>query len=199
MDFCFFVVCGSYTFQNLWFLPPEFFRRCTMFLQRKNFIWQFLADFFLWNVSPHKKECMPQFTSHGKCWTALLWAFLGQKLRWKVAKVFAEGIFYLCLSILSFTFERCVNVSKIIPAKFQSRPTFLAGFFSKRVTYDDDRRKTFLLASCCEHRDKPLIVAWLLRNAYFNYLRRFLAQIFSIDSHHAPLSLQKIWASSSFF
>ena len=47
--------------------------------------------------------------------------------------------------------------------------------------------------------DNPLIVAWLLRNAYLHYLRRFLAQIFSIDSNHAPLSLQKIWASSSLF
>ena len=36
---------------------------------------------------------------------------------------------------------------KKIPAKFQSRPTFLAGFFSKRVTDDDDWRKTFFLAS----------------------------------------------------
>ena len=36
---------------------------------------------------------------------------------------------------------------KNFPAKFQSRPTFLAGFFSKRVTDDDDRRKTFFLAS----------------------------------------------------
>ena len=40
---------------------------------------------------------------------------------------------------------------KNIPAKFQSRPTFLAGFFSKRVTDDDDRRKTFFLASCGEY------------------------------------------------
>ena len=40
---------------------------------------------------------------------------------------------------------------KNIPAKFQSRPTFLAGFFSKRVTDDDDRRKTFFLASCGEN------------------------------------------------
>ena len=40
---------------------------------------------------------------------------------------------------------------KNIPAKFQSRPTFLAGFFSKRVTDDDDRRKTFFLASCSEY------------------------------------------------
>ena len=47
--------------------------------------------------------------------------------------------------------------------------------------------------------DNPLIVAWLLRNAYLHYLRRFLAQIFSIDSNHAPLSLQKIWASLSLF
>ena len=47
--------------------------------------------------------------------------------------------------------------------------------------------------------DNPLIVAWLLRNAYLHYLRRFLAQIFSIDSNHAPLSLQKIWVSSSLF
>ena len=40
---------------------------------------------------------------------------------------------------------------KNIPAKFQSRPTFLVGFFSKRVTDDDDRRKTFFLASCGEY------------------------------------------------
>ena len=40
---------------------------------------------------------------------------------------------------------------KNIPAEFQSRPTFLAGFFSKRVTDDDDRRKTFFLASCSEY------------------------------------------------
>ena len=36
---------------------------------------------------------------------------------------------------------------KKVPGKFQSRPTFLAGFFSKRVTDDDDRRNTFFLAS----------------------------------------------------
>ena len=40
---------------------------------------------------------------------------------------------------------------KNIPAKFQSRPMFLAGFFSKIVTDDDDRRKTFFLASCSEY------------------------------------------------
>ena len=40
---------------------------------------------------------------------------------------------------------------KNIPAKFQSRPMFLVGFFSKRVTDDDDRRKTFFLASCSEY------------------------------------------------
>ena len=40
---------------------------------------------------------------------------------------------------------------KNIPAKFQSRPTFLEGFFSKRVTDNDDRRKTFFLASCSEY------------------------------------------------
>ena len=53
--------------------------------------------------------------------------------------------------MLFFTFERCVNVKKNIPTKFQSRPTFLVGFFSKRVTNDDDRRKTFFLASCSEY------------------------------------------------
>ena len=40
---------------------------------------------------------------------------------------------------------------KNIPAKFQSRPTFLVEFFSKRVTDDDDRRKTFFLTSCSEY------------------------------------------------
>ena len=47
----------------------------------KIFIRQFLAVFLVWNVSPHKKECMPTFTYFGKCWTALLWAISGQKLR----------------------------------------------------------------------------------------------------------------------
>ena len=45
-------------------------------------------------------------------------------------------------------------------------------------------------------RDNPLTVTRLLRNAYLHHLRTFLAHIFSIDSNHAPLSLQKIWASS---
>ena len=47
-----------------------------------------------------------------------------------------------------WTMRQCF---KNIPAKFQSRPTFLVGFFSKRVTDDDDRRKTFFLASCSEY------------------------------------------------
>ena len=47
-----------------------------------------------------------------------------------------------------WTMRQCL---KNIPAKFQSRPTFLAGFFSKRATDDDDRRKTFFLASCSEY------------------------------------------------
>ena len=46
-----------------------------------------------------------------------------------------------------WTMRQCF---KNIPAKFQSLPTFLAGFFSKRVTDDDNRRKTFFLASCSE-------------------------------------------------
>ena len=72
------------------------------------------------------------------------------KIEVKSSKSICRGIFYLCLSILFFSFERCVNF-KNIPAKFQSRPTFLAGFFSKRVTDDHDRRKTFFLASCSEY------------------------------------------------
>ena len=79
--FVFFVVWGSYTFQKMSFLPAEFFRRSKMFLQRKIFIRQFSAVFFVWNVSLRKKKCMTTFTSLGKCWNALLWAFLGQKLR----------------------------------------------------------------------------------------------------------------------
>ena len=35
---------------------------------------------------------------------------------------------------------------KNFPANFQSRPMFLAVFFSKRVMDDDDRRKIFFLA-----------------------------------------------------
>ena len=39
---------------------------------------------------------------------------------------------------------------------------------------------------------QPVIVDRLLRNAYLHHLRRFLAQILSIDSILALLSLQKI-------
>ena len=40
---------------------------------------------------------------------------------------------------------------KNIPAKFQSRPTLLVGFFSKTVTDDVDPRKILFLASCSEY------------------------------------------------
>ena len=53
--------------------------------------------------------------------------------------------------------------------------------------------------SCLKGDSDPLIVARGLRDAYLHHLRRFLAQIFSIDSNHALLSLQKIWASSVSF
>ena len=42
------------------------------------FILQFC---FVWHVSLHKKKCKSTLTSPGKCWTALLLAFLAQKLR----------------------------------------------------------------------------------------------------------------------
>ena len=73
--FC--VVWGSCTIPKLLFLPLEIFRRCKMFLQREIFIRPLFTVFFISNVCPHKKECIPTFTSFEKCWTASLWAFLG--------------------------------------------------------------------------------------------------------------------------
>ena len=75
--------------------------------------------------------------------------------RWKIevksSKSFCRGNFlFVPFNPLFYvwTMRQCF---KNIPAKFQSRQTFLAGFFSKRVTDDDDRRKTFFLASCGEY------------------------------------------------
>ena len=73
------------------------------------------------------------------------------KIEVKSSKSFCRGKFLLVLFNPLFyvwTMRRCF---KNIPAKFQSRPTFLAGFFSKWVTDDDDRRKTFFLASRSEY------------------------------------------------
>ena len=73
------------------------------------------------------------------------------KIEVKSSKSFCRGNFlFVPFNRLSYvcTMRQCF---KNIPAKFQSRPTFLAGFFSKRVTDDDDRRKTFFLASCSEY------------------------------------------------
>ena len=52
----------------------------------------------------------------------------------------------LCRSILFFTFEQCVNVSKTFLPSFKAVRRFGREVFSKRVTDDDDRRKTFFLA-----------------------------------------------------
>ena len=83
-----------------------------MFLQREIFIRPFCTVFFMSNVFPHKKECIPTFTSFEKCWTTSLWAFLGQKWRYKVAKVFAEGFFYSCFLILFLRLNDALIVQK---------------------------------------------------------------------------------------
>ena len=73
------------------------------------------------------------------------------KIEVKTSKSFCRGNFlFVPFNALFYvwTMRQCL---KNIPAKFQSRPTFLVGFFSKRVTDDDDRRKTFFLASCSEY------------------------------------------------
>ena len=73
------------------------------------------------------------------------------KIEVKSSKSFCRGNFlFVPFNHLFYvwTMRQCL---KNIPAKFQSRPTFLAGFFSKRVTDDEDRRKTFFLASCSEY------------------------------------------------
>ena len=73
------------------------------------------------------------------------------KIEVKSSKSFCRGNFlFVPFNALFYvwTMRQCL---KNIPAKFQSRPAFLVGFFSKRVTDDDDRRKTFFLASCSEY------------------------------------------------
>ena len=73
------------------------------------------------------------------------------KIEVKSGKSFCRGNFLFVPFNPLFYVSTMRQCFKNIPAKFQSRPTFLAGFFSKRVTDDDDRRKTFLLASCSEY------------------------------------------------
>ena len=73
------------------------------------------------------------------------------KIEVKSGKSFCRGNFLFVPFNLLFYVWTMRQCFKNIPAKFQSRPTFLAGFFSKRVTDDDDRRKTFFLASCSEY------------------------------------------------
>ena len=73
------------------------------------------------------------------------------KIEVKSRKSFCRGNFLFAPFNALFyvwTMRQCL---KNIPAKFQSRPTFLVEFFSKRVTDDDDRKKTFFLASCSEY------------------------------------------------
>ena len=55
---------------------------------------------------------------------------------------------------------------KSFPAKFQSRPTFLAEFFSKRVADDDDRKKTFFLASRGEQSSSGFVYTSPDRSRY---------------------------------
>ena len=77
--------------------------------------------------------------------------FLRSKIKVKSSKCFCRGIFlFVPFNPLSYvwTMHRCF---KNVPAKFQSRPKCLAGFFFKSEKDNDDRRKTFFLASCSEH------------------------------------------------
>ena len=69
----------------------------------------------------------------------------GQKSRQKIAKVFAKGIFYLCLSSLFFTFQRRVNVSNVFLPSFKAVRRFWRNFFQK--SGGRRRSKTFFLAS----------------------------------------------------
>ena len=75
--------------------------------------------------------------------------------RWKIevksSKSFCRRNFlFVPFNPLFYVWTMCQCFKNFL-AKFQSRPTFLAGFFSKRVTDDDDRRKTFFLPSCGEY------------------------------------------------
>ena len=81
---------------------------------------------------------------------------------------------------------------KNIPAKFQSRPTFLAGFFSKRVTDDDDWRKTFFLNSRGE--DSSLIHRAVTMEYRSSVPTRDRGSAF-FASPHTPRALQKLQLS----
>ena len=88
-------------------------------------------------------------------WWMLNRAVMGifrSKIEVKSRKCFCRGNFlFVPFNPIFYVWTMRQNF-KNIPAKFQSRPTFLAGvFFFKRVTDDDDRRKTFFLASCSEY------------------------------------------------
>ena len=87
-------------------------------------------------------------------WETLNRAVMGifrSKIEVKSRKSFCRGNFLFVPFNPLFHVWTMRQCFKNIPAKFQSRPTFLAGFFSKRVADDDDRRKTFFLASWSEY------------------------------------------------
>ena len=73
------------------------------------------------------------------------------KIEVKSSKGFCSGKFLFVPFNPLFYVWTMRQFLKSFPAKFQSRPIFLAGFFSKRVTGVDHRRKTFFLASCSEY------------------------------------------------
>ena len=132
-----------------------------MLLQRKFFIRQFLTVFFMWNISLHKKECTPTFTSFEKCWTVVLWPiFFFVKLEIKVATVFCRGIFlFLLFNPLFYvwTMHRCFKI--FLPC-FKAVRRFWCDFFQKSDAWRRSK-KHFLLyttwwgllcnSQCCCH------------------------------------------------
>ena len=113
-----------------------------MFLQKELFIRHFFDTFFMWNVSLHKKEWITTCTSLRNAEPCCYGLFYVRNWSQKLQKCMQNELFIFAIQSSYLRLNDAPRF-KNIPAKFQSRPTFLAWFFSKRVIVDDVRRKTF--------------------------------------------------------
>ena len=143
------MVWGWYTFQKLSFLPAEFFAEAKCFCREKILLGNFSCFLCVKCLSAQERL----YDNIHISWLMLSRAVIGifrSKTEVKRNKSSCRGVFYLGLSTLFFTFERCVDFSKIFLPSFKAVQRFWRNFF-QRVMDDDDRRKTFFLASCSEY------------------------------------------------
>ena len=125
----------------MWFEVHTLFRSCCFcplkfFVDAKEFgrgtvlfIRHFFSVFFMSNVFPHKKECIPTFTTSWEMLNRVVVGLFRSKMEVKSSKSVCRGIFYSWYLILFFYDWMMRRYSKNIPAKFQNCPTFLAWFF----------------------------------------------------------------------